>query len=499
MTGQDKGINMKKILSALAVAFLFTLPAKAADLPDLGLDSINAADISAIVPARASDIAPSPAVRPAKAGPKEWTVIFYSTTKDKLHAALMWQLLEMKKVGSTAKVNVVVQAAVPVKGPDGKISTPTVRIALGAAGNSAELDKTIEALFNANGDIDENTLKPFASDIIMRTNNTDTGNWRNVADFTKWAKANYPAKRYAFVIYGHGNGIFDQKKTNKGTLIDTDTQNYVTLPEMRLLMAETGKVDIFVMTSCIMQMAEVAWQIKDYTDVVVGSSELMSAVGYDLNGMLTTMNKTPGVRSEQLGTQLADGYIARIKAFKIPGGHASVILTSRLSGFAGKLNAWVDAEMVLKDKAAVARAANDVARFDIFGITMATTSAVARKFSISGDLYDFVSLMTVGAPQDTPEQRLAAQKGRELMDYISGDLVYKYSYTGVSNTGFDYSRAHGVSIHIPPIRILSVSGSLADYEKMLETLYWDLPFAKETKWGAFLSWIYGRDARSKRR
>ena len=482
---------MKNVISALAFVFLFSFPAKAGGQPGFGLDSINAADISGIVPTPVSGAAPAAAVKPRSAQPKEWTVMFYSTTKDKLHSALMWQLLEMKKIGSTAKVNVVVQAAFPVKGFDGKISTPTVRMALGAAANSDELDKKIEAFFNGGGAIDESLLSTFSADIVTRTNNTDTGNWRNVSDFTKWAKANYPARRYSFVIYGHGNGIFDQKKTNKGTLIDTDTQNYVTLPEMRLMMAETGKVDIFVMTSCIMQMAEVAWQIKDYTDVVVGSSELMSAVGYDLNGMIATLNSNPGVSSAQLGTQLTDGYIERIKAFKIPGGHASVILTSKLPAFADKLNAWVDAEMALKDTAAITSARNNVARFDIFGITTATTTvSLAQKFSISGDLYDFVSLMTAAQPQDTPERKLAAQKGRELMDFISKDLVYKYSYVGVSNTGFDYARAHGVSIHIAPIRILGAT--LADFEKNEETLYWDLPFTKETRWGGFLSWIYGR-------
>ncbi|MDO8806348.1 MAG: clostripain-related cysteine peptidase [Elusimicrobiota bacterium] len=488
---------MKKLLSALAVAFLFSLSVNAAELQSFGLDSLNASDISGILPTPVAGVAAAPAVRPSKAGPKEWTVMFYSTTKDQLRYALMWQLLEMKKTGSTAKVNVVVQAAMPVRGLDGKISTPTVRIALGAAGSAENLDPVIEAMF-ASGTIDESTLAPFASDIVSRTNNTDTGNWRNVADFTKWAKAAYPAKRYAFVIYGHGNGIFDPKKSNKGTLTDTDTGNYVTVPEMRLMMAETGKVDLFVMTSCIMQMAEVAWQIKDYTDVIVGSSELMSAVGYDLGGMLQTLNANPGIRSEQLGVELADGYIARVKSFKIPGGHASVLLTSRLNGLVEKLNAWVDAEMVLKDKAAVSSAVNEVARFDIFGITQATSAVIARKLSISGDLYDFVSLMTAGTPQDTPERRDAALKGRALMDFIANDLLYKYSYTGVSNTGFDYSRAHGLAVHIPPIRVLSASGSLADYEKMLETLYWDLPFAKETKWGGFLSWIYGRDAVKRR-
>ena len=384
------------------------------------------------------------------------------------------------------------QAALPIKHADGMISTPTIRMALGPAGNSGELDQTIDAMFNSDGAIDESVLKSFDGDIVMQENNTDTGNWEKVAEFTQWAKTNYPAKRYAFAIYGHGNGIFDAKKETKGTLIDTETGNYVTLPEMRLLMAATGKVDIFLMTSCIMQMAEVAWQIKDYTDVVVGSSELMSAVGYDLKGMVDTLNAAPGISNEELGADLTEGYVARIKDFKIPGGHASVIVTSKFPGFVEKLNAWVDAELALKDQAAVNAARKEVMRFDIFGITTATTPAIAQKFSISGDLYDFVSLMTEGMPQDTPERRLAGEKGRELMAYISNELIYKYSSIGVSNTGFDYSRGHGLAIHVPPIRILSQSGALSDFEKMLETIYWALPFARETRWGEFLTWIYGR-------
>ncbi|MCX5785990.1 MAG: clostripain-related cysteine peptidase [Elusimicrobia bacterium] len=473
---------MKRIY-LLAVLCLPSFSAKAGDF---NLDGLNAAAVRAA--------AGTPVATPRVSGPKDWTVMFYSTTKDKLRYTLMWQLLEMKKTGSTDRVNVVVEASIPVKYADGSVSTSTFRMALGNAGNAAELDKLIENMFNeSDGPINAAILAPFAPDMVKTENNTDSGDWHRVADFTKWAKTNYPAKRYVFAIYGHGNGIFDQKKgPQKGTLIDTDTQNYVTLPELRLLMAETGRVDAFVMTSCIMQMAEVAWQIKDYTDVVVGSSELMSAVGYDLKGMLDTLNAEPAITSERLGATLADGYIARIKAFKIPGGHASVILTSKFPAFAGKLNAWVDAELAIKDRAAVTAAGKQVARFDIFGITTATTAVIARTFSISGDLYDFVDIMNAGQSQDTPEQSLARQKGRELMDFISGELIYKYSYTGVSNTGFDYSRAHGLAIHIPPIRVAAASGLFSDFEKNMETIYWDLPFARETRWGEFLSWIYNR-------
>jgi hypothetical protein len=479
---------MLKIYASILFLLLAAGPAKAAPFEAFGLDSIKAAD----VPAPAQAVSAPEAVAPVLAAPKAWTVIYYSTTKDQLRYSLMWQLLEMKKTGSTDKVNVVIQAAVPVQRADGSISTPTVRMALGAAGNSDELDAKIMAMFKAGGPINESVLAAFADDIIWQQNATDTGDWRKVAEFTRWAKTNYPADRYAFVIYGHGNGFFDAKKTpNKGTLIDTETKNYVTLPELRLLMKETGHVDAFVMTSCIMQMGEVAWQVKDYADVVVGSSELMWSVGFDLNGMLTVLTANPSISSLELGDFLADGYVRRAKEFNLPGAHASVIQTSRLGGLGSKLDAWVNAELALNDKGPVAKGVLEAARFDILGVTLSTTAAVAARVSMSGDLYDFVRIVVENTPADTPARLLARRTGYELMSYIENDLIYKYYYMGKSNTGYEFSRAHGLSVHVPPVRM--IGGSWDEFAKYLETDYWTLPFAKETRWGAFLNWVYGRN------
>ena len=433
---------------------------------------------------------------------KEWTVMYYSTTKDKLRYSLVWQLLEMKKIGSTDRVNVVVEAAVPVKSADGGISTPTVRMALGKAAPAAEIDKYIKlVLSSSQGPIDAALLKPFAADIVKSENSVDTGDWRRVAAFGRWAKAEYPAKRYAFVIYGHGNGFFDAKKSvgksatpGKGTLLDTDTGNYVTTPELSQLMAGIGKVDILVMQSCIMQMAEVAYQIKDYADVIVGSSELMWSVGYDMGGMVKTLNANPGIFSRDLGASLADGYVQRVRDYKLPGGHASVLLTAKFPAFAEKLNAWVDAVTALNDKDIFLPGMHDAARFDIFAITVVSTQTLAAsRLSLSGDLYDFISIVNESLPQDKPESLPARQRGTELMDFIAHELVYIYAYAGKSNTGFNFSRAHGLSIHIPP-EIL-IGGNIEGFNALCETNYWDLYFAKETKWGAFLSWIYGRKPR----
>ena len=470
----------KNFVIAAVSFFAFSVPSYS---QDFNLGSIKAADLPAAS-------APAPAVS-GPAQPKDWTIIFYATTKDGLRNSFLQQLLDLKSVGSTSKVNIAVEGTFPVESAAGVISTPTVRLAMGGAWDDATLEKVANDALAKDGMPSESFLTAFSGDTVSRELNANTGDWKRVAAFARWAKSAYPAKHYAFVIFGHGSGIFDAKKTpQKGTLMDVETKDYVTLPEMRTMMAAIGHVDAFVMTSCIMQMGEVAWQVKDYTDVIVGSSELMWSSGYDMSGLVTELDTTPSVSSEQLGADMAKGYVDRVKAHKLSGGHASVILTSRLPDFGAKLDAWVDAEMALNDKGPIAKGIAGDARFDIFGFTLSTSAAAATRVSISGDLYDFVSIVTENTPQDTAAQQLARQRGQELMSFISDSLIYGYYYTGQTNTGFDFARTHGISVHVPPVRM--IGGSWDAFSKYLETDYWTLPFANETKWGTFLNWIYGR-------
>ena len=483
---------MKKIISILIFSMFFATGVKAENLSNFDLGSMSYEDIlgdglsGSIAEPVLSAIAPA-----SPADEKEWTVMVYANAKDGLRYSQVWQMFDMKKIGSTDKVNVVIESGMPIKAVNGVASTMTVRMALGDGADSQYIDQCIKEFFEMDkGAIDYSVFKPFEDDIVGRKKNEDMGDWKNIANFTKWAKTNYPAKRYAFIIYGHGNGFFDKKKQeqpDKGISLDMQTGNYVTLPEFTSLMKETGKVDLLIMQSCLMQMAEVVYQVKDYVDVAVGSSELMWSVGYDFEMMLKTLNSNPNISSEEIGKLLANSYVERTKDYKLSG-HASVISSSKLPGFVNKLNNWVDATIAADNKNSIDEGVKHVIRFDLFGITLSTTAEVARNFSLSGDLYDFVEIITEQFPRNTPEQKIARQKGRELMNYISRDLVYEYVYVGESKTECDFGRAHGLSLHIPPLKM--PFGSLEGFENSIETLYWDLPFASETKWGAFLKWAY---------
>jgi hypothetical protein len=265
---------------------------------------------------------------------------------------------------------------------------------------------------------------------------------------------------------------------------------------MRLLMAEAGKVDILVMQSCLMQMAETVWQVRDYAEAVVGSSELMWSAGYDFPGMINLLTAKPGIAVPDLGAWLANSYVEKVKKGG-KSGHASVILTGKLPGFAEKINAWADAVIALKDRHLLYPAIEKVARFDIFGVTAADPAnaaapavvAQAANVSLSGDLYDFVRLTNENLAGDSAEVAAARASGTELMDYISGTLVSSYVSTGKSAAGSDFSLARGISVSLPQQRYLTLPEA-RNRAPGLETIYWDIPFVKETKWGALLHWLY---------
>ncbi|MDO8804051.1 MAG: clostripain-related cysteine peptidase [Elusimicrobiota bacterium] len=455
-------INIITVIFSV-LSFAFPACSQSFDLDSIRADSLPAAEVPA-VNGGAAVIAP--------AEPKEWTIMVYASVKDSLGGDQIQNLMALKRTGTTDRVNIVAESGFTFAVPGEEISTPTLRMLLTKSTSYSSLD----------------------SDTLSIEQSVDMGDWRRVAAFIAWAKTSYPAKRYVFVPFGHGNGFFDYKKNpkaEKSTLSDKQTHNYVTVPEFGRVLKETGRVDVLLYLSCLMQTAEAAYEVKDYVDVIVGSEELMSSIGYDMGLLAETLDSRPGVSSAELGSIMAKSYVDRVRAHpdKISGGQASVIFAPKLGEFSTRLDGWVKAALELKDEAAAVKARKEAARFDIFGITtVSTNTAQISLGSISGDLYDFVGIYTRNLPQDTPAQLLARRKGLELMEFISNEMLAGFYYTGTTRLGLDFARTHGISIHLPPARPLFAS--YQELEANTENSYSDFAFAKDGSWKQFMDWLY---------
>ena len=74
---------------------------------------------------------------------------------------------------------------------------------------------------------------------------------------------------------------------------DFVTGNYIKTTELGRIFGEAGRVDLYVSMACFMQMAEVAYEIRDYAGLIVGSEEEMFADGNDYRKVVEYLTANP--------------------------------------------------------------------------------------------------------------------------------------------------------------------------------------------------------------
>jgi len=91
------------------------------------------------------------------------------------------------------------------------------------------------------------------------------GSYQTLRNFIEYSKTKYPANRYLIALYGHGMGW-------EGACIDDTSKDWLSMEEMRKAIIETGEVDIICFTApCEMAAIESVYELKDCTDVYIGS------------------------------------------------------------------------------------------------------------------------------------------------------------------------------------------------------------------------------------
>ncbi len=441
--------NLKLLFSgALTAGLLLQYGPAFSAQDDFGLNGISAASFFGA----SSPSAPrATAVLPASPrAPKDWTVMVFMNGKNNVQKYAELNLREMERVGSTDHMNVVVEI--------GRLHQGSQRLLVErASGNTV-------------------------NDVLLSNNpNADMGDYRDAVDFIKFSKANYPAKHYMFILWNHGLGWLDpimKGGSEKGISFDDDTHDYIRTPQMGEIFREAGPVDVYAANACLMQMAETAYEVKDYVKVIIGSEETMLAVGFDYQDLLGYIDSNPDVSPRAIGARIVGDWKSFMNAYpqiaKVPG-TMSALDPAAVGELPSRLDAFSEAVMASNDKAAVDYAIANVIRFT----SIAGDTDTAKALSTYGDLYDFVRLIC----EKTQDQAVKAA-GRDLMDFITNRLVLSYTGVHVDAQGQDYSRTRGISINLTMKRKLKPG----QFDSILETKYGDLALARASRWGQFVDW-----------
>ena len=297
------------------------------------------------------------------------------------------------------------------------------------------------------------------------------------------------------ILWDHGTGWLDPRQmanpADKGISFDDETNNYIRTKQIGQILKDTGKVDVLAFDACMMQMGEVAFEVKDRTSVIVGSEEVVPGLGFPYSLFLDYLTKNPKIGAETLGSAMVESF----KAFydymnstisaegrpELPV-QLSAIRSAKLGELGVKVSEFAALAKGVTDLEALKSARAGVLRYDVIG----AGSDILKTFSFYGDLHDYVGLVA-GPLRETGGDAELKMKAADLQAFIDAQLVINTKSAGKDRLGRDMADSHGISVYLPPAETRIRQERL---EGVFEGKYEDFEFDKATKWHDFVTYLY---------
>ena len=420
---------MRETLLAAAAVLIFASPAAAG----AGFDGLSGIDlkkelsgIEVAVPAAADEPGKS---RPP-GSPAEWTVMVFLNGKNDLEKFALRDINEMEMVGSSDKVNIVVEA--------GRI----------AGYDSSEGDWKGVRRYLITRDSDTGEV---GSRMLRDMGMADMGDYRSLAAFGKWAKAAYPARKYMLIVWNHGTG-WDKSLalgSIKGISYDDESGSHINTPQLGMALRELGGVDVYVSDACLMQMPEVAYEIRNYAEYIVGSEAIEPNDGFTYNTFLGPLAARPGMDAAELGRIAVDTYSDRYQDLG-KASTQSLLKASALGGFALLVDDFVTAAMAGGEKTLVRAASSGAQSYAGYD---------------NKDMGHFLELYSASSGNAAVKAKALA-----LQAYMNGELLVHSRVSGKYTDG----NSRGLAVYLPGY--------------YFDRAYPELAWAADTRWDEFTKW-----------
>ncbi|UCE92141.1 MAG: hypothetical protein JSV90_03130 [Methanobacteriota archaeon] len=142
-------------------------------------------------------------------------------------------------------------------------------------------------------------------EVLPLSGEVNTGSPETLRDFIEFSAASYPADNLILVLWGHGAGW-------RG--LCPDGYDLLTLPELRsaLAMAQdslSSGLDMVVLDICTGSTAEMAIEIEEYAEFMVGSQLGVPAEGLPYADIFNGLASSPGQSLPEFGAAIVDEYI----------------------------------------------------------------------------------------------------------------------------------------------------------------------------------------------
>ncbi|MBS1706589.1 MAG: hypothetical protein JST40_12005 [Armatimonadetes bacterium] len=335
----------------------------------------------------------------------EWTVLVYLNAANDLYSYSDLNVNQMEQVASNSNLRFVVQW---------KQSK--------ALYSKSSFDGTRRYLMQY--DVTNGITSPVVQD--MGTS-VDMGLASTLKDFITWGMDHYPARRYALIVWNHGSGWTRDASLTRAASYDDQTGNSIQTWQMDEALAGR-KFDIFAWDCSLMQMLEVAYEIRDHATYIVGSEESPPGEGYPYDLVFAGFRDNPSAPTETLVKGFVDGPLA-VDAYKTRKITQSVLKSSALPAIATALD---NAAAVFLSKEATVRPIFATARTNAQSYSPST-------FRYYRDLQDLMGLVRDGS--NDSEVKSASQA---VIDAADNALVWEgHNSNSARSTGLSIESSPG--------------------------------------------------------
>ena len=411
--------------------------------------------------------------------PRHWTIMVYLAGDNDLESFGERDLLEMKMVGSTPAVQVVAQF-------DRMSDGVTRRYALTSGTD-------------------------LAADIAAELPESNTGDPASLLEFVRWGLDTFPADHSALVLWNHGAGWKDddvyagetgetrdtRERSDsprslirgagrrplsrslfrssirralrypapvRAILFDDTSKDFLDNQELKVVLdgilhgRGARKLDLLGFDACLMNMVEVAAQVRHACTYMVGSQEVEPGEGWNYAAVLAALNTAPDASPSALARTIVDTYVAE----HAPGAEDFPVTQSALS--LEHVPPLLEAISSLADHL-VARLQDPA----FYSRVLFPVLREVQKFRDEQyvDLCHFCQLLAARATDD--ELRAIAGRIAARLDPAAPDSLV----CAVDRRGAGVAAAQGVSIYLPFLGVVSPA-------------YAELEFTRACSWGTFL-------------
>lgn len=221
----------------------------------------------------------------------QWTFLVFMNGDNNLEHLVTKDLNELEVVGSSEKVNVVVQAD-RIKGY-----------------STDDGDWTNTRRYYITRD---NDTKRVSSKVVEDLPELDMGDPNVLSDFLVWAHNKYPADRIALSLWDHGDSWRSSFKPTARTVSDDETSNSsLSIAEgelsaaLKKIVSIRGPLDLIAFDACLMASWEVAHSLQGYALNMAASEALMYDEGLMYDDALTFLTNRPNADGAALADRMA--------------------------------------------------------------------------------------------------------------------------------------------------------------------------------------------------